>query len=266
VQKEKLNNQNKSSKYSYTTISDYFLDEWASVVGVGPTALYIQLLKYCYKGKDIAWPTLSTLSKKVGVAENTIIRYRKILVKYGFIRNIFKKESTSRNNIYQITLGQDLTDPKILSYMVTNCNDTSKMSPSMVTKCKVEDYKMSSSILTKCNPNNNNLNNNNITTTKREKDAVVAVNFKKLKEKGEEKMMAIREQLRDLDFEGKFIEQLLIDYPPRKIEEKLDLLKFKRNIQNPAGWLWAALKNDYQNPQSPNVIAIPDLSGRGNLV
>ena len=36
----------------------------------------------------------------------------------------------------------------------------------------------------------------------------------------EEKMMAIKEQLRDLDFEGKFIEQILKDYSPRKIEEK----------------------------------------------
>ena len=45
-------------------------------------------------------------------------------------------------------------------------------------------------------PNNTNLNVTNLTTTtKREKDAVVAVNFKKLKEKGEEKMQALKEQL-----------------------------------------------------------------------
>jgi hypothetical protein len=100
-------------------------------------------------------------------------------------------------------------------------------------------------MITKCNPNNNNLNSNNITTTKREN---IVVDFKKSKEEGEEKMLAVREQLRDLDFEGKFIEQLLKDYPPRKIEEKLDLLMERRNIQNPAGWLMAALKNDYQDP------------------
>lgn len=259
MQKEKPKNQNKSSKYSYTTISDYFLDEWASVVGVGPTALYIQLLKYCYKGKDIAWPTLSTLSKKVGVAENTIIRYRKILVKYGFIKNIFKKKSTSRNNIYQMTLGQDLGDSKILSNMVTKCNASSEISPSMVTNCKVEDYKMSSSMVTKCNPNNNNINNINIIiTTKRKKDAAVAaVNFNKSKkappakavEKGEERVQAIREQLADLSFEESFIEKLIKDFPLEKIEEKLELLMIKTNIQNPAGWLRASLKYDYQNPE-----------------
>ena len=96
-------------------------------------------------------------------------------------------------------------------------------------------------------PNHNNLNNNNITTTKEGKDAVV--DFKKLKEKGEEKMLAIKEQLRDLDFEGKFIEQILKEYSPKKIEEKLDLLMEKRNIQNSAGWLVAALKNDYRGEE-----------------
>lgn len=105
------------------------------------------------------------------------------------------------------------------------------------------------SLVSKRYPNNTNLNNTNLTTTtKREKDAVVAAaNFKKLKEKGEERMQAVREQLRDLDIEGKFIEQLLKDYPPKKIEEKIDLLMERKNIQSPAGWLSAALKNDYQD-------------------
>jgi len=99
--------------------------------------------------------------------------------------------------------------------------------------------------MTKCHPNNNNLNHNNITTTNKEN---VVVDFKKLKEKGEEKILAIKKQLRDLDFKEEFIEQLLKDYPLRKIEEKIDLLLIKTNIQNPAGWLSAALKNDYQDP------------------
>ena len=250
MEKEKLNNQTKLPKYSFTIVSDYFLDEWAGVVGAGPTALYVHLLKYCYKGKDVAWPTLKTLSKKVGVAENTLIRYIKILVKYGFIKNIFKNKSTSRNNIYQMSLGEDLCDLKILPYMVTSCNHTSKMSSSILTKCKVEGYKMSSSILTKCNPNNNNLNNNNITTTKREKDAVVvAVNFKKLKEKGEERMRAIKERMVELDFKEELIEKILKEYSTKKIDEKLDLLMERKNIKNPAGWMSAALKNDYQDEE-----------------
>ncbi len=102
---------------------------------------------------------------------------------------------------------------------------------------------MKLSLVSKRYPNNTNLNITNTTTTN--KDVVVA--FKKLKEEGEEKMQAVREQLRDLDIEGKFIEQLLKDYPPKKIEEKIDLLMERKNIQSPAGWLSAALKNDYQD-------------------
>ena len=63
-------------------------------------------------------------------------------------------------------------------------------------------------------------------------------------------MMAVREQLRDLDFEESFIEKLLKNYPAKKIEEKLDLLMERRSIQNPAGWLRTALKNDYQDEES----------------
>ena len=62
-------------------------------------------------------------------------------------------------------------------------------------------------------------------------------------------MLAIKEQLIDLDFEEIFIEKLLKDYSPKKIEEKIDLLLIKRNIQNPAGWLRVALKNNYQDPE-----------------
>jgi hypothetical protein len=122
MNKEKPNRQIKSSKYSFTTISDYFLDEWSGVVGVGPTSLYIHLLKYCYKEKNLAWPTLKTLSKKMGVSERSLIRYQKTLVKYGFIQNIFKRNSTSRNNIYQMALGQDLIDLVQLSSTMTNCH------------------------------------------------------------------------------------------------------------------------------------------------
>jgi len=60
------------------------------------------------------------------------------------------------------------------------------MSSSIVTNCHVDDDKMLSCVVQKLHPNNKNLNNNNITTTNRLKSAaVVAVNFKKLKEKGE---------------------------------------------------------------------------------
>ncbi len=59
----------------------------------------------------------------------------------------------------------------------------------------------------------------------------------------------------ELDFKEELIEKILKEYSTKKIDEKLDLLIERKNIKSPAGWLWAALKNDYQDPQSSNVIA-----------
>ena len=134
--KAKPERKKKSSKYSFTAISDYFLDEWSHVVGIGPTSLYIHLLKYCFKEKNLAWPTLKTLSQKMGVSERSVIRYQKILVKYGLIQNIFKRKSTSRNNIYQMTLGQEVTNLELLPPKMTDCPENEKLSSSMVTKCQ----------------------------------------------------------------------------------------------------------------------------------
>ena len=206
MEKEKPNSKSISSKYSFTTISDYFLDEWSSVVGVGPTSLYLHLLKYCHKDKNLAWPTLKTLSKKMGVSERSLVRYQKILVKYGFIQNIFKRNATSRNNIYQLALGQDLIDSKRLSTGMTNCHKSDNMSSSMVPNCQFDSDKMTSCKVPNCHSNNNNLNNNNTTT----KDVV---DFKKTKDKGEEKMKAIRERMREFDFTESFTEKVLNEYP-----------------------------------------------------
>ncbi|MBU4361774.1 helix-turn-helix domain-containing protein [bacterium] len=253
MEKEKLNNQNKlfrEGKEGYLIIPNYFLREWVKVLGIGPALLYLELLTYCHKEKDIAWPTLTTLSNKLGISKNSLLSYRKILLKYGLIKKIVKRRNIRGNyqsNFYKVT---PIESAKNELRQVQNLGEGgAKIAPGVVQNL---------------HPNNNNLNNNNITTTKEGKDAVVAVNFKKLKEKGEEKMLAISEQLRDLDFEESFIEKLLKDYSPKKIEEKIDLLLIKRNIQNPAGWLIAALKNDYQDPEQERYDEEP-AEGSGNL-
>ena len=56
----------------------------------------------------------------------------------------------------------------------------------------------------------------------------------------------IRERMVELDFKEEFIEKILKEYSMKKIEEKLDLLMERKNIQSPAGWLMAALKNNYR--------------------
>ena len=234
MEKEKQNRQTKSSKEGYIIMPNNFLAEWIRVIGKGPVLLYIQLLTYCHKEKDIAWPALSTLGDSLDMSKNSLISYQKTLLEYGLIKKTAGRRSAQgnyRSNLYRVT-------PM----------ECAKIGPGQVQKLDTGSPKFALDQVQNLHPNNNNLNNTNITATNREKDAVVvAVDFKKIKEKGEEKMLAVREQLMNLDIEMKFIEQLLKDYPPRKIEEKIDLLLIKRNIQNPAGWLRAALKFDYKD-------------------
>ena len=104
-------------------------------------------------------------------------------------------------------------------------------------------------------------------------------------------MQALRKRMVELNFKEEFIEKILKEYSVKKIEEKLDLLIEKKNIQNPPAWLRSALKNNYQGaeqqrhdsesvgeneddkcrgllPYAPptNVIASSDSSERGNPV
>jgi len=182
----------------------------------------------------------------------SITKFHQILLKHGLIKKISKGKTASGNykrNIYQVTP----------LHMVKNTLSIGNIFPYV-------EEKITPNLGKKLPVNNTNLNSTNTTTTKKEKDAVVVVvNFKKLKEKGEEKMMAVREQLRDLEFEEKFIEQILKEYSPKKIEEKLDLLLIKRNIQSPAGWLMAALKNDYQDAEQERYEEEP-AEGSGDLI
>ena len=258
MQRENQNKQSKPGeerKEGYVVVPNYFLREWVKVLGVGPALLYLQLLSYCHKEKDIAWPTIDSLCQQMGIAKTTLLRYQNTLIKFGLIKNIRRGKSTTghyRNNIYQVISLEELSkhpDPgKIIDFVGSN------MKPDWYQNDTCIGSNMKLSLVSKRYPNNTNLNITNITTTttKREKDAVAAVNFKKLKEKGEENMQAIRERMAELDFKEEFIEKILKDYPPKKIEEKLDLLMERKNIQSPAGWLNAALKNDYrgEKPES----------------
>jgi hypothetical protein len=239
MEKEKQNKQNKpgeEKKQGYIIIPNYFLREWVKVLGVGPALLYLQLLSYCHKEKDLAWPTLATLSKKMQFTPKTITKYHQTLAKYGLIKKVSKRKTSPgchMRNIYQLTpfdMGKNtLPIGNIFSYL---------------------EGKFTPDIGKNLPTNNNNLKhyqgNNN---KEREDAAVVAVNFKKLKEKGEKRMRVIREQMVGLDFKEKFIEKILKEYSMKKIEEKLDLLMERKNIQNPAGWLRAALKNDYRGKE-----------------
>ena len=233
MEKEKPNNQNKSSQNGYVIVPNYFFREWVKVLGIGPALLYLELLTYCHQEKDLAWPTLESLSKKMQLTPKTITKYQQILVKFGLIKKLNKRKTASdnyRRNIYRITpLNMEkntLPLGKIFPYL------EEKFTPNLGENLPI---------------NNNNLKhyqyNNN-------KDAVAAVDFIKLKE---ERRKRIKEDLTGLDFKDSFIEKLLKDFPLDKMEEKLELLKEKKNIINPSGWLLAALKNDYQGSQEEEI-------------
>ena len=57
------------------------------------------------------------------------------------------------------------------------------------------------------------------------------------------------------------MKKMLKEYPTEKIEEKLELLMERKNIQSPAGWLRAALQNDYRGEEP--VEESEDLKCRG---
>jgi len=248
MEKEKPNNQTKSSKEGYIIVPNYFLREWVKVLGTGPALLYLQLLSYCHKEKDIAWPTIDSLCQQMGIAKTTLLRYQDTLIKFGLIKNITRGKSTTghyRNNIYQITPLEELTEPPDPDNIIDFLG--SKMKPDRYQNDTSIGSNMKLSLVSKRYPNNTNLNSTKATTTNREKDAVAAADFKKLKEKGEERMRVIKERVVELDFKEEFIEKILKEYSTKKIDEKLDLLMERKNIQSPAGWLWTALKNDYQD-------------------
>ena len=263
MEKVILKKQKQSSKEGYVVVPNYFLREWVKVLGVGPAMLYLYLLTYCHKGKDSAWPTISTLSKKMNLTPKTINKYLQALVKYGLIKKVSKRKTSSGchiRNIYQLTpfdMGKN-TLPIGNIFSCLEGNFTSDIGENLPT-------------------NNNNLKHYQFNNNKERENAVVAVvNFKKLKEKGEERMRApynskehytgqgIKEQLKDLDFKDEFIEKILKEHSTKKINEKLDLLMERKNIKNPAGWLRAALKNDYQDREQERYDEEP-VEGSGDI-
>jgi len=202
---------------SYTTIQDYFLAHWVSTIGLGPTVLYLQLLSYCHKGKDIAWPSIQTLNKRMGTTTKTLIKYRNTLLEYGLIKKITKQRSASggyEHNLYQIVL----LDKESILYPPTE-------------KLPEEKEEIISGIAGKFSFQDN-------------PKKVIIDNKKSPKEE------RMKEELKKLNLDKKSIGKIILNYSPEEIEEKLDLLEIKRNVINPAGWLVAALQANYLNPES----------------
>ena len=113
----------------------------------------------------------------MGIAKTTLLRYQNTLIKFGLIKNVTRCKSTIghyRNNIYKVTPIEGGANIELRQVQILG-GGSANFAPGVVQNL---------------HPNNTNLNITNITTTttKREKDAVAVVNFKKLKEKGEGKI------------------------------------------------------------------------------
>lgn len=202
---------------SYTTIQDYFLAHWVSIIGLGPTVLYLQLLSYCHKGKDIAWPSIKTLNKRMGTTTKSLIKYRTILLECSLIKKIVKQRSASGgydHNLYQIVL----LDKENILYPP-------------VERLPEEKEEIISGIAGKFSNQDN-------------------PKKVKIEDRKSLKTERIKEELEKLNLDKKSIDKIILNYPLEDIEEKLDLLEIKRNVVNPAGWLVAALKANYLNPES----------------
>ncbi len=203
----------------YTTIQDYFLAHWVSIIGLGPTVLYLQLLSYCHKGKDIAWPSIKTLNKRMGTTTKSLIKYRTALLEYGLIKKIVKQRSASGgydHNLYQIVL---LDKENILHPPAERLPE--------------EKDEIISGIVEE-SPSSNQINPKKIDID----------NKKSPKEE------RIKEELKKLNLDKTSIDKIILNYPLEDIEKKIDLLRIKKNVVNPAGWLIAALKANYLNPES----------------
>ncbi|MEA2021041.1 MAG: helix-turn-helix domain-containing protein, partial [Candidatus Caldatribacteriota bacterium] len=225
MQQAQCKKENELDDCGFTMLPNNFLKTWAKTLGKGPLLLYLQLCTYCHQDNYIAWPALKTLGNDLGMAKNSIISYQKILLQNGLIQKIRRRKSNGNyhSNLYQLT-------PMAKA----------KNGPDGVQKLYLPSPNIAPDQVQNLHPNNTNTNNTNITTTKIGEDVVV--NFKKIKEKGEEKMKRIRERMRDLDLTESFTEKVLADYPLKKVEEKLELYARGRQVRNPVGWLMAALK------------------------
>ena len=201
----------------YTTIQDYFLAHWVSTIGLGSTVLYLQLLSYCHKGKDTAWPSIKTLNKRMGTTTKTLIKYRNTLIEYGLIKKVVKQRSTSGgydHNLYQIVL----LDKENILYPPAE-------------KLPEEKEEIISGIAGKFPFQDN-------------PKKIIIDNKKSLKTE------RMKEELKKLNLDKKTIDKIIINHSLEDIEEKLDLLEIRRNVVNPAGWLITALQANYLNPES----------------
>ena len=166
MQQEKINCRHTQDNSGFIMLPNNFLKEWTQILGKGSLLLYLQLLTYCRKDKHIAWPALKTLGDDLGMSKTSLIYYQKILLKYGLLKKILKRnhKGIHPSNIYRLT--------------PIEC---AKNELCRIQKLNLAGTNIELRQVQKFNPNNNNLKNTNRTTTS------AVVDFKKPRKKEKKK-------------------------------------------------------------------------------
>ena len=77
--------------------------------------LYLQLLSYCYGKKTHAWPSVRRLAEDLGIAKNSVRKYREVLIKFGLIKKMYKRrlpDGNHQTNVYEMVRSEDLPYPE----------------------------------------------------------------------------------------------------------------------------------------------------------
>jgi len=107
--------EGKGSKNGFVMINNNFLNYWSGIIGPGPSVLYMDLLSYCYGKKTYAWPSVKTLAKDLGIAKNSVRKYREVLIKFGLIKKMYKRilpDGNHQTNVYEMVRSEDLLCPE----------------------------------------------------------------------------------------------------------------------------------------------------------
>ena len=107
--------EGEGSKNGFVMINNNFLNYWSGIIGPGPSVLYMDLLSYCYGKKTYAWPSVETLAKDLGIAKNSVRKYREVLIKFGLIKKMYKRKLPDGNhqtNVYEMVRSEDLPCPE----------------------------------------------------------------------------------------------------------------------------------------------------------
>lgn len=91
---------------SKTWVSNYVLTFWMPIMGVGPFTTYLQLVKFCFGEKEIAYPSVPTLARMMGVSDRTVQKYMRELQDLGFV-NVIQVwdtvKNTNKTNLYLLS-------------------------------------------------------------------------------------------------------------------------------------------------------------------